>query len=73
MDLFLKKNRHLTYFISFTLRISKDRDFIYCDVLQDSILMFSEKLLYNLKDIKNFWKNSIFIIREKFSRRINKS
>lgn len=73
MDLFLKKNRHLTYFISFTLRISKDRDFIHCDVLQDSILMFSEKLLYNLKDIKNFWKNSIFIIREKFSRRINKS
>lgn len=36
MDLFLKKNRHLTYFISFTLRISKDRDYIHCDVLQDS-------------------------------------
>lgn len=36
MDLFLKKNRYLTYFISFTLRISKDRDYIHCDVLQDS-------------------------------------
>lgn len=38
MDLFLKKNRPLDlfYIIYFQVLQSKDRDFIHCDVLQDS-------------------------------------